>query len=190
MTRTIAYQPVAPHDPDPRPELDALARHGYDILFTEIVSASDRPQLSAALAALRPGDTFLFSRAACIAASTTELLDLVTLLHERDIKVTSLTETFAPHTDLGRITLQALALSAQYAAELQAERRAATSHNLPATAPVPGRRPPGRPRAVGSTELAELRRLINDHDMSVTNAARAIGIGRSTAYQALRDDAI
>lgn len=50
---------------------------------------------------------------------------------------------------------------------------------------LPGKKHIGRPRAIGSAELATLRRLVEE-GMSVTEAARTLKIGRSTAYDALR----
>ncbi|MEW9551140.1 helix-turn-helix domain-containing protein [Nonomuraea sp. NPDC050783] len=41
-----------------------------------------------------------------------------------------------------------------------------------------------RPRVIGTAELATLRRLVDD-GASVTEAARTLKIGRSTAYAAL-----
>ncbi|WP_428834088.1 helix-turn-helix domain-containing protein [Microbispora maris] len=58
-----------------------------------------------------------------------------------------------------------------------------------AAAVVPRRYPSrkkktGRPSAIGPAELATLRRLVDD-GVSVTEAARTLKIGRSTAYAAL-----
>ncbi|WP_248966259.1 helix-turn-helix domain-containing protein [Sphaerisporangium perillae] len=49
---------------------------------------------------------------------------------------------------------------------------------------APGKKKTGRPRAIGPAELATLRRLVDD-GVSVTEAARTLKIGRSTAYAAL-----
>ncbi|MGI5201335.1 helix-turn-helix domain-containing protein [Spirillospora sp. CA-108201] len=49
---------------------------------------------------------------------------------------------------------------------------------------LPGKQRIGRPRVIGRTELAALRRLL-DEGVSVTEAARTLKIGRSTAYTAL-----
>ncbi|MEV6033924.1 helix-turn-helix domain-containing protein [Nonomuraea sp. NPDC052116] len=49
---------------------------------------------------------------------------------------------------------------------------------------LPGKRKTGRPRVIGPAELATLRRLVDD-GVSVTEAARTLKIGRSTAYAAL-----
>ncbi|MDX3099280.1 helix-turn-helix domain-containing protein [Nonomuraea angiospora] len=49
---------------------------------------------------------------------------------------------------------------------------------------LPGKNKTGRPRVIGPAELATLRRLVGD-GVSVTEAARTLKIGRSTAYEAL-----
>ncbi|GAA2451491.1 hypothetical protein GCM10010191_81990 [Actinomadura vinacea] len=49
---------------------------------------------------------------------------------------------------------------------------------------LPDKKKTGRPRAIGPAELATLRRLVDD-GASVTEAARTLKIGRSTAYSAL-----
>ncbi|WP_371779453.1 helix-turn-helix domain-containing protein [Streptosporangium subroseum] len=50
---------------------------------------------------------------------------------------------------------------------------------------LPGKKHIGRPQAIGPAEPATLRRLV-DEGVSVTEAARTLKIGRSTAYDALR----
>ena len=70
-----------------------------------------------------------------------------------------------------------LAAAAEYEHELRAERQAEGRM-------LPGKKRIGRPRAVGPAELATLRRLV-DEGVSVTEAARTLKIGRTTAYEAL-----
>ncbi|MFI7613410.1 helix-turn-helix domain-containing protein [Nonomuraea terrae] len=49
---------------------------------------------------------------------------------------------------------------------------------------LPGKKKTGRPRVIGPAELATLRRLV-DEGVSITEAARTLKIGPSTAYVAL-----
>lgn len=73
-------------------------------------------------------------------------------------------------------------------AECQAEGIAAARRREAEGRMLPGKKRTGRPRAIGPAELATLRRLV-DEGVSVTEAARTLKIGRSTAYEALRGDA-
>ncbi|MEU8364031.1 helix-turn-helix domain-containing protein [Nonomuraea sp. NPDC048882] len=78
-----------------------------------------------------------------------------------------------------------LAAAAEYELELRAERQAegiAAARRREATgAMLPGKKKTGRPRVIGPAELATLRRLVDD-GISVTEAARTLKFGRSTAY--------
>ncbi|WP_248965922.1 helix-turn-helix domain-containing protein [Sphaerisporangium perillae] len=80
------------------------------------------------------------------------------------------------------------AAAAEYELELRAERQAegiAAAKRREATgAMLPGKKKTGRPRVIGPAELATLRRLV-DEGVSITEAARTLKIGRSTAYAAL-----
>lgn len=82
-----------------------------------------------------------------------------------------------------------LAAAAEYELELRAERQAdgiaAARRRQEQGQMLPGKKHIGRPRAIGPAELATLRRLV-DESVSVTEAARTLKIGRSTAYDALR----
>ncbi|WP_176993904.1 helix-turn-helix domain-containing protein [Nonomuraea jiangxiensis] len=100
----------------------------------------------------------------------------------------SLTENFDLATKKGRFMFVVLAAAAEYELELRAEWQAegiAAAKRREATgAMLPGMKKTGRPRAIGPAELAALRRLVDD-GVSVTEAARTLKIGRSTAYEAL-----
>ncbi|MDF2710743.1 MAG: helix-turn-helix protein [Nonomuraea muscovyensis] len=116
------------------------------------------------------------------------MLTTVNDLPDRGITVVSLTENFDPGTKEGRFMFAVLAAAAECELELRAERQAegiATAKRRVATgAMLPGKKKTGRPLAIGPAELATLRRLADD-GVSVTEAARTLKIGRSTAYEAL-----
>jgi DNA invertase Pin-like site-specific DNA recombinase len=188
--RTIAYCRVSTRDQNPQLQLDALADHGYDLLFEEKISSrlrGDRPQFAAALTELRPGDTLLFWKSDRWGRSAAHVLTLVNDLRERGVTVTSLTENFDLATKEGRFMFAVLAAAAEYENELRAERQAegiaAAKRREAEGRMLPGKKRIGRPRTIGPAELKTLRRLVAD-GASVTEAARTLKIGRSTAYQA------
>ncbi|MFF3671176.1 recombinase family protein [Microtetraspora malaysiensis] len=100
----------------------------------------------------------------------------------------SLTENFDLGAKEGRFMFAFLAAAAEYELELRAERQAegiAAAKRREATgAMLPGKKKTGRPRVIGTAELATLRRLV-DEGVSITEAARTLKIGRPTAYAAL-----
>jgi DNA invertase Pin-like site-specific DNA recombinase len=188
--RTIAYCRISARDQNPQLQLDALRGHGYDALFEEQASGrrTDRPQWRACLAELTAGDTLVFWKSDRFGRSAAHVLSVVNQLRERGVRIVSLTENFDLETKEGRFMFAVLAAAAEYEHELRAERQAegiaAAKRREAEARMLPGKKPTGRPRAVGPAELATLRRLVND-GVSVTEAARTLKIGRSTAYQAL-----
>jgi DNA invertase Pin-like site-specific DNA recombinase len=189
--RTIAYCRVSARDQNPQLQLDALATHGYDVLFTETESGKrgvPRPAFTQALAELHAGDTFLFWKSDRFGRSAAHVLTVVTDLRERGVSVVSLTENFDLGTKEGRFMFAVLAAAAEYELELRAERQAegiaAAQRRQADGRMLPGKQRIGRPRVVGPTELRQLTAMVDD-GTPVTEAARTLKIGRSTAYAAL-----
>lgn len=194
MGRTIAYCRVSARDQNPQLQLDALREHGYDALFEEQASGrrADRPRWLACLAELTAGDTLVFWKSDRFGRSAAHVLSVVKELRERGVRIASLTENFDLETKEGRFMFAVLAAAAEYEHELRAERQAegiaAAQRREAEGRMLPGKKHTGRPRVVGPAELATLRRLV-DEGASITEAARTLKIGRSTAYEALRHGA-
>jgi len=188
--RIIAYGRVSSRDQNPQLQHDALAAHGYDVLFTEQSSGrrAERPHWNACLAALAPGDTLLVWKSDRFGRSAAHVLGVINQLRERGITVVSLTENFDLATKEGRFMFAVLAAAAEYEHELRAERQAegiaAARRREESGQMLPGKQRTGRPRVVGPAEVTALRDLVAK-GVSVTEAARTLKIGRSTAYYAL-----
>ncbi len=147
-----------------------------------------RPEFTAALSALQPGDTLVFWKSDRWGRSAAHVLTTIGELRDRGVKVKSLTENFDLDTKEGRFMFAVLAAAAEYELELRAERQAegiAAARRRQANGQMlPGKQPIGRPAVTGPAEIAALRRLLAD-GASVTQAARTLKISRSTAYAAL-----
>ncbi|TDE57994.1 recombinase family protein [Nonomuraea mesophila] len=147
-----------------------------------------RSAWEALLALPKVGDTLKFWKSDRWGRSAGHVLTTVHDLRDRGITVVSLTENFDLSSKEGRFMFAVLAAAAEYELELRAERQAegiAAAKRREATgAMLPGKKKTGRPRVIGPAELATLRRLVDD-GASVTEAARTLKIGRSTAYAAL-----
>ncbi|QKG23490.1 resolvase domain-containing protein [Actinomadura verrucosospora] len=134
------------------------------------------------------GDTLKFWKSDRWGRSAGHVLTTVTELRERGVRVVSLTENFDLETKEGRFMFAVLAVAAEYELELRAERQAegiaAAKRREAEGKMLPGKQRIGRPQVIGPAELAALRRLV-DEGVSVTEAARTLKIGRSTAYAAL-----
>lgn len=186
-----AYARVSTRDQNPQLQLDALEASGYDELITETESGKvgvDRPEWAALLAKPKAGDTLKFWKTDRWGRSAAHVLTTINELRGRDIRVVSLTENFDLDTKEGRFMFAVLAAAAEYELELRAERQAegitAAKRREAEGQMLPRKQRIGRPRVLGPAELATLRRLVDD-GVSVTEAARTLKIGRSTAYEAL-----
>ncbi|TDD73387.1 recombinase family protein [Actinomadura darangshiensis] len=192
MGRIYAYARVSTRDQNPQLQLDALEASGYDELVTEKESGKRgvaRPEWEALLGRPQAGDTLKFWKSDRWGRSAGHVLTTVTELRERGVKVISLTENFDLDTKEGRFMFAVLAAAAEYELELRAERQAegiAAAQRREAEGRIlPGKQRIGRPRVLGPAELDMLHRLVGQEGVSVTEAARRLKIGRSTAYEAL-----
>lgn len=191
--RVYAYARVSTRDQNPQLQLDALHASGYDELVMEKESGKRgvaRPEWEALVSRPQAGDTIKFWKSDRWGRSAGHVLTTVNQLRERGIRVVSLTENFDLDTKEGRFMFAVLAAAAEYELELRAERQAegiaAAKRRQTEGAMLPGKKKMGRPNVLGPAELATLRRLVGD-GVSVTEAARTLKIGRSTAYAALAE---
>ncbi len=136
----------------------------------------------------QPGDTLKFWKSDRWGRSAADVLATVNQLRDRGVTVVSLTENFDLASKEGRLMFGVLALAAEYELELRAERQAdgiaAARRRQAEGRMLPGKKHIGRPPATGPAELAALRDLVAG-GKSVTEAARILKIGRSTAYAAI-----
>jgi DNA invertase Pin-like site-specific DNA recombinase len=175
----------------PQLQIDAIEESGYDLLFKEKLSGkrgTDRPEWKNLLPTAKAGDTVKFWKSDRWGRSGGHVLTTVNELRDLGVKVVSLTENFDLDTKEGRFMFAVLAAAAEYELELRAERQgegiAAARRRQDEGKMLPGKKHMGRPTVIGPAELATLRSLV-DSDTSVTEAARTLEIGRSTAYAAL-----
>ena len=130
MSATIAYCRVSSRDQNPGLQLDALDTHGYDRLLAETESGKrgvQRPEFTAALSALQPGDTLVFWKSDRWGRSAAHVLTTAGELRGRGVTVKSLTENFDLDTKEGPFMFAILAAAAEYELKLCAEPQAEAS---------------------------------------------------------------
>jgi DNA invertase Pin-like site-specific DNA recombinase len=145
---------------------------GYGTLVQEKESGKRgvlRPAWQELLPLPQPGDTLKLWKSDRWGRSAADVLATVNELRDCGVTVVSLTENFDLGTKEGRLMFGVLALAAEYELELRAERQAdgiaAARRRQAEGRMLPGKKHIGRP--------------------PVTEAARILKIGRSTAYAAL-----
>jgi len=182
----IGYARVSTDDQDAQLQDDALTAAGCSRIFTDKASGKNmgRPELTAALDYLRPGDTLVVWKLDRFARSLIDLVATVDALRERGIGFKVLTGALAnidTNTPDGRLMLQVIGAMAEFERELIKDR---TRAGL-AAAKAQGRTG-GRPAVMDADKLtvAKARR---SEGQSVTTIAKALGVSRATLYRALEE---
>ena len=174
----LGYARVSTAGQDTAGQHDRLRAAGAIRIFEDVISGSrrDRPGLAALLDHARPGDSLCVTRLDRLSRSLRDLLETVEALKGRGINLISLEERIDTNSATGELIFHVFGAIAHFERRLIAER---TREGL-AAARRRGRHP-GRP-PVPSETVAAARALIAG-GMSAAEAARHLGIGRSTAYR-------
>lgn len=163
---------------------DALLSAGVDkrnIYEDRASGAKDnRPGLKACLDYLSNGDVLVVWRLDRLGRSLHHLIEIVTGLRSRDIGFRSLNETIDTTSATGELLFHLFGALAQYERALTRERVIAGLR----AAERRGRRG-GRPYALSQEKIKAARELIAN-GRTVSAAARAIGVPRSTLVDALK----
>ncbi|MFD7226007.1 recombinase family protein [Streptomyces sp. NPDC059892] len=182
----IGYARVSGDDQEAQLQLDALKEAGCNRVFTDKAGGknTERPELTAVLDYVRPGDTLCVWKLDRFARSLIDLVNMVDALAVRGVGFKVLTGALAsidPNTPDGRLMLQVVGAMAEFERSLIQER---TRAGLDA-AKAQGRTG-GRPAVMDADKLAaaKARRAKGE---SVTAVAKAVGVSRATLYRALAD---
>ncbi|MFG2909584.1 recombinase family protein [Kitasatospora sp. NPDC048286] len=180
----IGYARVSTDDQEAQLQRDALTEAGCARIFTDKASGknTDRPELSAVLDYLRPGDTLCVWKLDRFARSLIDLVTMVDALSARGIGFKVLTGALAsidPNTPDGRLMLQVVGAMAEFERSLIKDRTRAGLEAAKAQG-----RTGGRPSVISEDKLiiARTRRTKGE---SVSSIAKALGISRATLYRHL-----
>jgi DNA invertase Pin-like site-specific DNA recombinase len=177
----LGYARVSTADQDLSGQKDQLIQHGAVRVFEDLISGKtfNRPGLTALLDQARPNDTLAVIRLDRLGRSLKELLETVDALKAREINLISLEERIDTTSAAGELVFHVFGAIAHFERRLISER---TKDGL-ASARKHGRIP-GRPPLPPAT-ISALQDLVGA-GKSVSQAAKHLGIGRSTAYKAIR----
>jgi DNA invertase Pin-like site-specific DNA recombinase len=120
----IGYARVSTEEQNLGPQLDSLRTAGCVTIFEEHASGADRarPQLAAALAGIRRGDTLVVARIDRLARSLSHLLVVVESLRARGAHFRSLADPIDTAGPSGVLVLQMLGAVAEFERSLIRER--------------------------------------------------------------------
>ena len=179
---TIGYIWVGPLDHNAEFQRDLLRRRGAETIFEDISansSAQTRPQLTATLDRIAPGDTLVIWRLDRLASSVSGVLGLLELLGGRNVGVTSIAEDLDTRGSTGEPVLKFIA------AVNELERLLLREHTLAGVYAARARgRVAGRPRALSGTNVERVIAM-RTQGATIREIAQELGTSRATIYRAL-----
>ena len=119
----VGYARVSTLDQNPQLQIDALKQAGCERLYVEKASGAhhDRPELKAALAYMRPGDTLVVWRLSRLARSLKQIIETAHDLEQKKQALKVLTRNIDTGTPEGRLFFHITAAFDEFQRELIVE---------------------------------------------------------------------
>lgn len=177
----LGYARVSTGDQDVAGQIMRLEQAGAIKVFTDVMSGKsmDRPGLVELLAYARKGDTLAVVRLDRLGRSLAELLSTVTKLRENGIALLSLEEKIDTSSAAGELIFHVFGAIAHFERRLISERTKDGIAAARAKGKQPGRQPLDQSKVDAAIKLIQSK-------MSPTEAAKQLGLGRSTVYREMR----
>jgi len=181
MPDILGYARVSTGDQDVAGQEMRLKKAGAIRTFTDVISGKsmERPGLAELIAFARDGDTLAVVRLDRLGRSLGELLSTVKMLKERGIELLSLEEKIDTSSAAGELVFHVFGAIAHFERRLISERTKDGIAAARAKGKLPGRQPLDQDKVSAALKLVEA-------NVSPAQAARQLGIGRSTVYREMR----
>ncbi len=181
---SVGYARVSTLEQSMNLQMDALQRAGCINIFQDQESGTkdDRPGLSAALHALKPGDTLVVWRLDRLGRSVPHLISLISDLRSREIDFRSLTESIDSSTPGGRLVFTLFAALAAFEVDIIRSRTRAGLEAARARGRIGG-----RPTKLSECKLDAALSLLNHQNLPASKVCEMLNVGRSTLYRAIRE---
>lgn len=142
-------------------------------------SAKNRPELQLLLAKLRPGDTVVTTKLDRLSRSVKDFLDVLELIQERGATLTFTDQQIDCDSPAGKLMLNMLASFAEFEREMIASR---VNDGL-AKARRDGKQLGRPPVDISTHPKAKALKTLVGQGTSISEAARSLGVARSTAHR-------
>ncbi|SAK40666.1 resolvase domain-containing protein [Caballeronia fortuita] len=180
MNQRIGYARVSTDDQHLDLQRDALQQAGCGVIYEEAASGKNvaRLELEHCRKALRSGDTLVVWRLDRLGRSLPDLVQIVADLERSGISFESLTEKIETNSAAGKLVFHVFAALAEFERSLIRERTYAGLAAARARGRSGGRKP-----KLGDKQLREIKALLHDPDIQVSDVARRYGVSRTTLYK-------
>lgn len=177
----IGYARVSTDDQNLDLQRDALTKAGCTPIYEEKVSGkgtgAERPEWVQCLKALRSGDTLVVWRLDRLGRSLSDLVRIVGELEQRGVGFESLTEKIETSSAAGKLIFHVFASLAEFERNLIRERTRAGLEAARARGRIGG-----RTRKLDDKQIREIRAMLRDPQVNVSDVARRYGVSRTTIY--------
>lgn len=180
MNQRIGYARVSTDDQNMDQQRDALRLSGVQSIYEEMASGKDagRPEFQLCLEALRAGDTLVVWRLDRLGRNLTDLVRIVVDLQSKGIGFESITEKIETVSTAGKSAFHIFAALAECERNLIRERTQAGLVAARARGRAGGRKP-----KLSAQQIKEVRRLMADPNISVSQIAKSYKVSRTTLYK-------
>ena len=180
----VGYVRVSTIEQNEERQIVQLQNVGVTKFFVDKVSAKSakRPKFDEMMNFLREGDELIVSEFSRLARSTTDLLQIVETLTEKDVKVRSLKEQLDSSTPQGKFMLTIFGAIAEFERELILQRQREGIQLAKAAGKYKGRNAKKCPKDFDFYKQAYYERT-----MTVTKIAKHYKVSRPTVYKWLRE---
>lgn len=179
MNQRIGYARVSTDDQNLDLQRDALRLAGVESIYEETASGKSaaRLELDHCLKALRSGDTLVVWRLDRLGRSLSDLVHIVAELKEKGIGFESITEKIETISATGRLVFHVFAALAEFERNLIRERTQAGLAAARARGRAGGRKP-----KLDTRQIREIKRLMSDPAIPVSQIADRYKVSRTTIY--------
>ena len=177
------YARVSTTDQNAATQEDALRQAGCSIIRVEKksgTSRSERSELNILLAFLRPGDILMVTRIDRLARSIADLQTIITEVKAKGAQLQCTEHPVDTGTAAGKMFLDMLGVFAEFETNLRKERQL---EGIAATKERGVYK--GRKASIDRKQIHEMHR----EGISPTEIAKRLGIGRTSVYRCLSDNA-
>jgi DNA invertase Pin-like site-specific DNA recombinase len=178
--KKIGYARVSTDDQNLDLQRDALLKAGCVEIYEEKASGknAERIELDHCLRALRSGDTLVVWRLDRLGRSLPDLVRIVGEVEARGVGFESITERIDTSNAAGKLIFHVFASLAEFERNLIRER----THAGLAAARARGRKG-GRKLKLDEKQIREIRSVLKDPDVRVTDVAIRYDVSRATIYK-------
>jgi DNA invertase Pin-like site-specific DNA recombinase len=183
MAKLIGYARVSTDDQNLDLQRDALQKVGCQVIYEETASGKNatRVELAQCRKALRSGDTLVVWRLDRLGRSLPDLVSIIGELEADGVGFQSITEKIETGSAAGKLVFHVFAALAEFERNLIRERTKAGLEAARARGRKGGRKP-----ALTDKAVKEIRQLLKDPDIEVTEVAKRYGVSRATIYKYMR----